>query len=142
MVATATASTIETARNKATVLAEKIVVPNVRYRRDIGSDLVAQDSAFIERLKLLEPINFADIWLPFESRGLYAYLRAPDFRAFCERMRLRKRNSGKSRSTAPYGNYKLSRAGFLYQSSDSTTIAARDTEFRNVRRNLWRLRAQ
>lgn len=61
MVATATASTIETARNKATVLAEKIVVPNVRYRRDIGSDLVAQDFAFIERLKLLEPINFADI---------------------------------------------------------------------------------
>lgn len=54
MVATATASTVETARNKAAVLAEKIVVPNVRYRHDIGSDLIAHDFAFVEKLKLLD----------------------------------------------------------------------------------------
>jgi phosphoribosylamine--glycine ligase len=52
MVATATAATIEMARNKAGVLAEKVIVPNVRYRRDIGSKLVKRDFAIVEKLRL------------------------------------------------------------------------------------------
>jgi phosphoribosylamine--glycine ligase len=54
MVATATADTIEAARNKAGALAEKIVVPNVRYRRDIGSNLIERDFALVEKLRLLD----------------------------------------------------------------------------------------
>jgi phosphoribosylamine--glycine ligase len=54
MVATATAQTIELARNKAGALAEKIVVPNVRYRRDIGSNLIERDFALVEKLALLD----------------------------------------------------------------------------------------
>lgn len=53
MVATATADTIEAARNKAGALADKVVIPNVRYRRDIGSNLIKQDFALVEELGLL-----------------------------------------------------------------------------------------
>jgi phosphoribosylamine--glycine ligase len=54
MVATATAKTIEAARNKASELAGKVVVPNVRYRRDIGSNLIERDFQLIEKLGLFD----------------------------------------------------------------------------------------
>ena len=54
MVATAVSDSIETARNKAGELADRIIVPNVRYRRDIGSRLIEGDFAFVEDLGLLD----------------------------------------------------------------------------------------
>jgi phosphoribosylamine--glycine ligase len=54
MVATATAKTIEAARIEAGALADKVVVPNVRYRRDIGSSLVERDFRFVEHLNLFD----------------------------------------------------------------------------------------
>jgi phosphoribosylamine---glycine ligase len=54
MVATGTAKTIKAARDKAGALADKIIVPNVRYRRDIGSNLIERDLAFVEELGLLD----------------------------------------------------------------------------------------
>jgi phosphoribosylamine--glycine ligase len=54
MVATATASTIQTARDKAGALAEKIIVPNMRYRRDIGTNLIEGDFASVEEFGLLD----------------------------------------------------------------------------------------
>jgi phosphoribosylamine--glycine ligase len=55
MVATAVSSSIEKARAKAATLADKIIVPNVRYRRDIGADLIERDFALVEKLGLLNP---------------------------------------------------------------------------------------
>jgi phosphoribosylamine--glycine ligase len=55
MVATAVADNIEAARGKAVELAGKIIVPNVRYRRDIGSNLVNGEFASAERLGVLDP---------------------------------------------------------------------------------------
>src|SRR3954462_1785619 len=50
MVATAVADDIDTARRKAGALADKVIVPNVRYRRDIGVRLAEGDFAFVENL--------------------------------------------------------------------------------------------
>jgi phosphoribosylamine-glycine ligase len=55
-VATAVADSIGEARCKAGGLADRIIVPNVRYRRDIGTALVDGDFAFVEALGLLDPI--------------------------------------------------------------------------------------
>jgi phosphoribosylamine--glycine ligase len=55
MVATAVSDSIETARAKAVQLADRIVVPNVRYRRDIGCDLSERDLALVEDFGLLDP---------------------------------------------------------------------------------------
>jgi phosphoribosylamine---glycine ligase len=55
MVATAVADDIGKARCKAAELADKVIVPNVRYRRDIGTALAERDFAFIEDLGLLDP---------------------------------------------------------------------------------------
>jgi phosphoribosylamine--glycine ligase len=55
MVATAVAESIEEARCKAGELADRIIVPNVRYRRDIGSALTEGDFAFVEDLGFLDP---------------------------------------------------------------------------------------
>jgi phosphoribosylamine--glycine ligase len=54
MVATAVADTIEAARRKAGELADRIIVPNVRYRRDIGCALSERDYAFVENLGLFD----------------------------------------------------------------------------------------
>jgi phosphoribosylamine--glycine ligase len=54
MVATAVADSIGQARCKANELADRVIVPNVRYRRDIGSALVEGDFAFVEALGLLD----------------------------------------------------------------------------------------
>jgi phosphoribosylamine--glycine ligase len=55
MVATAVSDSIETARSKAGELADRIIVPNVRYRRDIGSALIEGDFALVEDLGFLDP---------------------------------------------------------------------------------------
>jgi phosphoribosylamine--glycine ligase len=55
MVATAVADSIEEARGKAGALADRIIVPNVRYRRDIGSGLMEGDFALVENLGFLDP---------------------------------------------------------------------------------------
>jgi phosphoribosylamine--glycine ligase len=55
MVATAVSDSIETARTKAGELADRIIVPNVRYRRDIGSALIEGDFALVEDLGFLDP---------------------------------------------------------------------------------------
>jgi phosphoribosylamine--glycine ligase len=56
MVATAVADSIEQARCGAGELADRVIVPNVRYRRDIGSTLIAGDFAFVENLGLLDAL--------------------------------------------------------------------------------------
>jgi phosphoribosylamine--glycine ligase len=55
LVATGTGSTIAAARDAANALADKMIVPNARYRRDIGDKLIAGDFAKIEALDLLDP---------------------------------------------------------------------------------------
>jgi phosphoribosylamine---glycine ligase len=55
MVATAISDSIETARLKAVKLADRVIIPNVRYRRDIGSNLNAGDYAAIKNFDLLDP---------------------------------------------------------------------------------------
>jgi phosphoribosylamine---glycine ligase len=52
MVVTGVADTIPAAQAKAYALADRVVVPNLRYRRDIGDKLVAGDLARVERLGL------------------------------------------------------------------------------------------
>jgi phosphoribosylamine--glycine ligase len=54
MVATGVSDTIEKARSKAYELADRVIIPNVRYRRDIGSSLIEGDFALIEKLELLD----------------------------------------------------------------------------------------
>jgi phosphoribosylamine--glycine ligase len=54
MVATAVADSIDEARCNAGELADKVIVPNVRYRRDIGSALAAQDFMTVEHLGFLD----------------------------------------------------------------------------------------
>ena len=56
MVATAVADSISDASRKAGELADRIIVPNVRYRRDIGAKLVDGEFALVEALGLLDPI--------------------------------------------------------------------------------------
>ncbi|HYW62066.1 MAG TPA: hypothetical protein VE865_02565 [Bradyrhizobium sp.] len=54
MVTTAVADDIDQARRMAGELADKVIVPNVRYRRDIGRGLIEGDFAFVENLGLLD----------------------------------------------------------------------------------------
>ena len=54
LVATAVSETIEAASARACELADRIIVPNVRYRRDIGSKLAEKDFRSIEGLGLLD----------------------------------------------------------------------------------------
>ena len=56
MVATAVADSIDEARRHAGELADRIIIPNVRYRRDIGAALAERDYAFVEGLGLLDPM--------------------------------------------------------------------------------------
>ena len=53
MVATGTGTTIGVAREGAVALADKVVVPNLRYRRDIGCTLIDGDFARVDGLGLL-----------------------------------------------------------------------------------------
>jgi phosphoribosylamine--glycine ligase len=54
MVVTGTALTIQDARDRANRLADRVIIPNARYRRDIGDRLIAGDLERVERLGLLE----------------------------------------------------------------------------------------
>jgi phosphoribosylamine---glycine ligase len=54
MVTTGVGATIEAARDEASALAGRIVIPNVRYRNDIGSNLIRRDFDSVERLGLLD----------------------------------------------------------------------------------------
>jgi phosphoribosylamine--glycine ligase len=53
MVVTGTGSTIAEAQADAYQLAQRVVIPNVRYRNDIGAKLIAADFAKVESLRLL-----------------------------------------------------------------------------------------
>jgi phosphoribosylamine--glycine ligase len=55
LVVTGAGETIEAAQEVANTLAEKVVVPNARYRRDIGTRLMEGDFAKVEALGLLDP---------------------------------------------------------------------------------------
>ena len=55
LVVTGTGSNIPAAQAEALSLADRIVIPNVRFRRDIGNKLVAGQWAEVERLGLLDP---------------------------------------------------------------------------------------
>jgi phosphoribosylamine---glycine ligase len=55
LVVTGIGQTIEAARNAANALADKVVVPNARYRRDIGTRLIEGEFAKMEALELLDP---------------------------------------------------------------------------------------
>jgi phosphoribosylamine--glycine ligase len=54
-VVTGIGPTIAAARQNAYGLADRVYVPNVRYRRDIGERLMAGDLARVERLGLFDP---------------------------------------------------------------------------------------
>jgi phosphoribosylamine--glycine ligase len=54
-VVTGTGSDIEAARREAYGLADRVLVPDLRYRRDIGEKLIAGDLARVEALGLLDP---------------------------------------------------------------------------------------
>ena len=53
MVVTGTGSTIAEAQADAYQLAQRVVIPNVRYRNDIGARLIAGDFAKVESMRLL-----------------------------------------------------------------------------------------
>jgi phosphoribosylamine---glycine ligase len=55
MVVTGTGDTIALAQQRANALADRVLIPNLRYRRDIGDRLIAGDYARLERLGLLDP---------------------------------------------------------------------------------------
>jgi phosphoribosylamine---glycine ligase len=55
MVVTGTGPTVGIAQENANRLADRALIPNVRYRRDIGARLIAGDYARVQRLGLLDP---------------------------------------------------------------------------------------
>src|SRR5262249_18727869 len=57
LVVTGVGVTIEIARDSANALAGKVLVPNARYRRDIGTKLIESDLAKVEALGLLDPLT-------------------------------------------------------------------------------------
>jgi phosphoribosylamine--glycine ligase len=54
MVATGVGESISTAQQRANRLADRVIIPNIRYRRDIGDRLIAEDLARVESLDLLD----------------------------------------------------------------------------------------
>jgi phosphoribosylamine--glycine ligase len=57
MVATGVGPSITLAQERANRLADRVLVPNVRYRRDIGSRLMRGDYACVQQLGLLDPVE-------------------------------------------------------------------------------------
>jgi phosphoribosylamine--glycine ligase len=55
MVVTGVADTIAGAQQRANRLADRVLIPNVRYRRDIGARLIGGEYAHVESLDLLDP---------------------------------------------------------------------------------------
>ncbi len=56
MVVTGVAGDIASAQQRANRLADRILIPNVRYRRDKGDHLLAGDYARVERLALFDAL--------------------------------------------------------------------------------------
>jgi phosphoribosylamine---glycine ligase len=56
MVVTGVGPSIATAQQRANRLADRVLIPNVRYRRDIGERLISGEYARVEQLGLLDPI--------------------------------------------------------------------------------------
>ena len=54
LVVTGVGETIEAARDAANALADKVIVPNARYRRDIGVRLIKGDLRKVEELGLFD----------------------------------------------------------------------------------------
>jgi phosphoribosylamine---glycine ligase len=54
MVVTGTGRTVQEARDNANQLADRVIIPNVRYRRDIGDRLASRDLARVIKLGLLD----------------------------------------------------------------------------------------
>ena len=57
MVVTGVGGSVASAQQHANRLADRVLVPNVRYRRDIGARLIERDLARIEELGLLDPVS-------------------------------------------------------------------------------------
>jgi phosphoribosylamine---glycine ligase len=60
LVVTGTGETIEAARDATNTLADKVVVPNARYRRDIGARLIDDEFRKVEALGLLDAESASD----------------------------------------------------------------------------------
>ena len=56
LVVTGTGDTLTAAQAAAYRLAGRVVIPNLRYRNDIGARLISGDFAAVERLGLLDPV--------------------------------------------------------------------------------------
>jgi phosphoribosylamine--glycine ligase len=56
MVVTGVGASIPTAQQRANSLADRVLIPNVRYRRDIGDRLIAGEFDRLEGLGLLDPL--------------------------------------------------------------------------------------
>jgi phosphoribosylamine--glycine ligase len=56
MVATGVGDSVASAQRRANHLADRVLIPNVRYRRDIGDRLIGGDYARVEALELLDPL--------------------------------------------------------------------------------------
>jgi phosphoribosylamine--glycine ligase len=54
VVVTGVADTIVVAQQKANRLADRVLIPNLRYRRDIGDRLINGDLAHLENLGVLD----------------------------------------------------------------------------------------
>ena len=61
MVVTGTGSSVQSARDNANSLAERVVIPNARYRRDIGDRLIAGEYERVVQLGLLDPSNSKNV---------------------------------------------------------------------------------
>jgi phosphoribosylamine--glycine ligase len=61
MVVTGTGASVQQARDQANRLAERVVIPNARYRRDIGDRLIAGDYDRVEHLGLFDPVTTEDV---------------------------------------------------------------------------------
>lgn len=55
MVATGQGATVAEAQRSALALSDRIIVPNMRFRRDIGDRVRARELSFVEQLGLLDP---------------------------------------------------------------------------------------
>jgi phosphoribosylamine--glycine ligase len=58
MVVTGVGDSIASAQQRANSLADRVLIPNVRYRRDIGDRLMAGDYARVEKLGLLDATSY------------------------------------------------------------------------------------
>jgi phosphoribosylamine---glycine ligase len=54
LVVTGTGETLSAARDAANMLADKVIIPNARYRRDIGTRLIEGELREIEELGLFD----------------------------------------------------------------------------------------